>query len=133
MVKKNFFNFKVGGTCLFLASKAEETFKKIQEIILICEKVHHKNELSTESSRFANLRENYFKIEQNLLTTLNFDLKIDHPYKYLVQFVKKVENFKKTQNEEIDLKKFAQVAWNFVNDSLKTRTAYEKYFIEFQV
>eukprot|EP01080_Neovahlkampfia_damariscottae_P000734 gene734-8986_t len=115
----------VGGTCLFLAAKTEETFKKIKDVILACEHVHHKKILEVETQRFENLKEHYFQVEQTLLTTLDFDLKIEHPYKYLVGYVKKIENYKKTEGEAMDPKSrndLAQVGWNFVNDSLRTRT-----------
>jgi len=45
--------------------------------------------------------------ERVVLTTLGFDLNVHHPYKPLVEAIKK---FKVAQNA------LAQVAWNFVND-----------------
>jgi len=45
--------------------------------------------------------------ERVVLVTLGFDLNIHHPYKPLVEAIKK---FKIAQNA------LAQVAWNFVND-----------------
>lgn len=45
--------------------------------------------------------------ERLLLSTLDFDLHALHPYKPLVEAIKK---FKVAQNA------LAQVAWNFVND-----------------
>jgi len=45
--------------------------------------------------------------ERVVLATLGFDLNVQHPYKPLVEAIKK---FKVAQNA------LAQVAWNFVND-----------------
>lgn len=45
--------------------------------------------------------------ERVVLATLGFDLNVLHPYKPLVEAIKK---FKVAQNA------LAQVAWNFVND-----------------
>ena len=45
--------------------------------------------------------------EKIVLSTLGFDFNVNHPYKPLVEAIKK---FKVAQNA------LAQVAWNFVND-----------------
>ena len=45
--------------------------------------------------------------ERAVLVTLGFDMNVHHPYKPLVEAIKK---FKVAQNA------LAQVAWNFVND-----------------
>ncbi|XVF40002.1 hypothetical protein PTKIN_Ptkin01aG0078100 [Pterospermum kingtungense] len=49
--------------------------------------------------------------ERVVLASLGFDLNVHHPYKPLVEAIKK---FKVAQNA------LAQVAWNFVNDGLRT-------------
>ena len=46
-----------------------------------------------------------------MIATLAFDLNVHHPYKPLIEAIKK---FKVAQNA------VAQVAWNFVNDGLRT-------------
>jgi cyclin T len=48
-----------------------------------------------------------------VLSTLGFDLNVHHPYKPLVEAIKK---FHVAQNA------LAQVAWNFVNDGYGTVT-----------
>jgi cyclin T len=52
--------------------------------------------------------------ERVVLVTLGFDLNVHHPYKPLVEAIKK---FKVAQNA------LAQVAWNFVNDGYVKITA----------
>ncbi|GAU51165.1 hypothetical protein TSUD_98690 [Trifolium subterraneum] len=49
--------------------------------------------------------------ERLVLATLGFDFNVNHPYKPLVEAIKK---FRVAQNA------LAQVAWNFVNDGLRT-------------
>lgn len=56
--------------------------------------------------------------ERVVLATLGFDLNVQHPYKPLVEAIKK---FKVAQNA------LAQVAWNFVNDGY----AYLSFFFLF--
>lgn len=51
--------------------------------------------------------------ERVVLATLGFDLNVHHPYKPLVEAIKK---FKVAQNA------LAQVAWNFVNDGYEDYT-----------
>ena len=58
--------------------------------------------------------------ERLVLATLGFDLNVHHPYKPLVEAIKK---FKVAQNA------LAQVAWNFVNDGYANPTL----FISFQL
>lgn len=54
--------------------------------------------------------------ERVVLTTLGFDLNVHHPYKPLVEAIKK---FKVAQNA------LAQVAWNFVNDGYAYHTLFK--------
>jgi len=55
--------------------------------------------------------------ERAVLATLGFDLNVHHPYKPLVEAIKK---FKVAQNA------LAQVAWNFVNDGYEDYTIFDQ-------
>ena len=59
-------------------------------------------------------KENVLTMERILLQTINFDLQIDHPYKYLLQYAKSLKG-----DHDI-LQKMVQMAWTFINDSLCT-------------
>ena len=49
-----------------------------------------------------------------MLHTLGFDFNVEHPYKHLLNVVKRVNQ---TQNvKESNSRSLAQVAWNFAND-----------------
>lgn len=100
----------VATTSIFLSTKVEETPIKLVEVIRASYSVQHKKQLNLESDEYRIFREKVLQMERIMLQTLGFDLKIEHPYKHLLQFIKKI-------NGE---KKLAQTAWNFVNDSLRT-------------
>lgn len=59
--------------------------------------------------------------ERVVLATLGFDLNVHHPYKPLVEAIKK---FKVAQNA------LAQVAWNFVNDGYDRQASVVFQFLE---
>ena len=61
------------------------------------------------NKEFGEIRDKVLNYERILLQTLNFDMKVEHPYKYLINDVKNIGGSKDT----------AQTAWNFVNDSFR--------------
>jgi cyclin T len=105
----------VATTCVFLAGKVEETPKKLQDVLITSDKLIRKQDaqvkpLVPDSPEYNDFKERVLQMERILLQTLGFDLKVEHPYKPLLHFVKDIKGQK-------DL---AQVAWNFANDSLRT-------------
>jgi hypothetical protein len=52
--------------------------------------------------------------EKILLNTLRFDLQVDHPYQYLLEYLKIF------QLETEDKSKISSYAWTFTNDSFST-------------
>ena len=101
----------VATTCIFLSTKVEETPHKLEYVIQVCYYVQHKREIVVNSAEYKALEEKVLRMERLLLQTLGFDLKVKHPYRYLLTYLKQL-NF----NDRI----LAQTAWNFVNDSLRT-------------
>lgn len=104
----------VATVCMFLACKAEETPRWLGELAVVAYKLIYK--WDPKASR--RIREIYDKQkdliligERLLLTTIAFDLNIEHPYKSLVGAVKRLD---------ITHKELVKVAWNFVNDWLRT-------------
>ena len=59
--------------------------------------------------------------ERVVLATLGFDFNVHHPYKPLVEAIKK---FKVAQNA------LAQVAWNFVNDGYASCPVFKAFLIQ---
>jgi len=104
--------------CLFLAGKVEETPKKLKDVIQISHKLSHQfftpkekyNTLKLDSPQYEDLQKRIVIYERIILQALSFDLNVEHPYKYLLEYIKKMNG-----NRGL-----AQTAWNFVNDSLRS-------------
>lgn len=108
----------VAVTCLFLASKVEETQKKLREIAWVYVRciparkrkfdipVRADEYYSTTHYKYT--KQKLVSLEKTLLRAIAFQLKVVHPYTSLLDYARKVEGDKH----------LTQVAWNFVNDSL---------------
>lgn len=125
---------------LFLAGKVEETPRKLKHVVEICYHNIYKNNKplnpvpGKESDEYLQFREQVLHHEFLLLQTLGFDLNVEHPYKTLLVWIKflkgKLKFFLFSKNKNTDYisiislnladKELAQIAWNFVNDSLRT-------------
>lgn len=53
-------------------------------------------------------------MERILLKTIKFDLQVDHPYRFLIEYAKCLKSSGAPPKEVV------QKAWNFINDSLET-------------
>ncbi|KAH1237463.1 Cyclin-T1-5 [Glycine max] len=106
----------IATVCMFLAGKVEETPRPLKDVILISYEIIHKKDPAAimrikQKDVYEQHKELILLGERVVLATLGFDLNVHHPYKPLVEAIKK---FKVAQNA------LAQVAWNFVNDGLRT-------------
>ncbi|ANM67617.1 Cyclin family protein [Arabidopsis thaliana] len=105
----------IATVCMLLAGKVEETPVTLEDVIIASyERIHKKDLAGAQRKEVYDQQKELVLIgEELVLSTLNFDLCISHPYKPLVEAIKKymVEDAK-TQ--------LAQFAWNFVNDCLRT-------------
>lgn len=106
----------IATVCMFLAGKSEETPRPLKDVILVSYEIIHKKDPSAiqrikQKEVYEQQKELILFGERLVLATLGFDLNVLHPYKPLVEAIKK---FKVAQNA------LAQVAWNFVNDGLRT-------------
>nr|QYW07139.1 cyclin T1-3 [Dimocarpus longan] len=108
----------IATVCMFLAGKVEETPRPLKDVILVSYEIIHKKDKDPDTVHkikqkevFDQQKELILLGEKVVLSTLGFDLNVHHPYKPLVEAIKK---FKVAQNA------LAQVAWNFVNDGLRT-------------
>ncbi|XP_044509742.1 cyclin-T1-3-like isoform X1 [Mangifera indica] len=118
----------VATVCMFLAGKVEETPRPLKDVIVVSYEIiykkdstapqrigQQKGESLADPGRYRRLelyeqqKELVLLGERVVLATLGFDLNVHHPYKPLVEAIKK---FKVAQNA------LAQVGWNFVNDGL---------------
>lgn len=106
----------IATVCMFLAGKVEETPRPLKDVILVSYEIIHKKDPTAvqrikQKEVYEQQKELILVGERVVLATLGFDLNVQHPYKPLVEAIKK---FKVAQNA------LAQVAWNFVNDGLRT-------------
>lgn len=107
--------YMIATVCMFLAGKVEETPRPLREVIVFSYHIRFRidplaKERIEQKEVIEEQKELVLAGERLVLTTLGFDLNIHHPYKPLVAAIKRF----KAQ------KTLAQVAWNFVNDSLRT-------------
>jgi cyclin T len=121
-------HFTLAIAACFLAGKVEDTPKKLKDTVMTMQKLRLRAENPTEeeslwpppsssgkkpeeTSEYLRVKKDVLQMELELMKTLNFDLNVEHSYKYVLAYAKQL-------GAERDL---AQVAWNFCNDSLRTR------------
>lgn len=75
--------FNIATTALFLASKVEETPRKLKDVVIEAYKTQHTGAKvpEPESRDLYERREKVLISERILLQTLGFDLSIEHPYR----------------------------------------------------
>ncbi|KAF4553746.1 Cyclin-like protein 4 [Elsinoe fawcettii] len=109
-------HYTLGATCLFLATKVEESCRKMKDMVIACCRVAQKNPnlvIDEQSKDFWKWRDTILLNEDVLLETLCFDLTIEAPHKQLFEMLKhyRVEHNKALRN----------AAWAFVTDSNMTQ------------
>lgn len=108
--------FEVAVAAIVLAAKTEESPKKLNTVILECHTLKTRGmqagrisqqkdsgasspvpsasqasaTLDTKGEEFAKLKERILLLERVILHTIGFELSIDHPYKFLVEQIKKL-------------------------------------------
>lgn len=111
---QEFPRYETACCCLFLAGKVEETPKKCSDIITTARSMLPDAKFQAFSDDIRRAKSEVMTLESILLQTIKFDLEVDHPYNFLLQYAKCLKG------DKAKLQKMVQMAWNFVNDSLST-------------
>ncbi|KAF9547600.1 hypothetical protein EC957_008256 [Mortierella hygrophila] len=113
---KDYKYYDVAATCIYLASKTEESTRKFKDIVIACAQKAAKKDspIDDSSKEFRVWKDTIIYTEELLLETLCFDLSVEHPYHFLLNM------FSHYQKDSQRGRKLKQVAWAFVNDSLRT-------------
>lgn len=106
----------IATVCMFLASKVEETPCGLDKVVIAAYEMMYRRDPAAaqrihQKEVFDKQKALILIGERLLLSTIRFDFNIQHPYKPLLDAIKKLG---------ITHKDVRQVAWNFVNDWLRT-------------
>lgn len=98
--------------CMFIAGKLEGSPRPVGDVIAVGYRVLHYKEPSRQV--YDKLKETVLTGEKLVLSTLGFDLEIEHPYNLVLDWVKRSVKVEKDANN------LSQAALNFVNDGLRS-------------
>ncbi|KAL9234303.1 hypothetical protein vseg_009188 [Gypsophila vaccaria] len=106
----------IATACMFLACKVEENLHPLRDVVVVAYELIYKWDPS--ASEKIRQREVHYKqqklildAEHLLLVTIAFDMNIQHPFKPLVDALKRL----KISNNDV-----AKAAWNLLNEWLRT-------------
>lgn len=106
----------VGTTALYLASKTEEFPCKLRDVINVSYRVLHQNKAPLEvGSLYWELRDSVVNCELMMLRTLQFHVAFNNPHKYLVHYLKSLDDWLAEESNSI-----SQMSWSFLQDSFHT-------------
>ncbi|KAL2408449.1 Cyclin pch1 [Exophiala dermatitidis] len=113
--KPGLHHYSVAATALFLATKVEENYRKMKELVVACCRVAQKQPnlvVDEQSKEYWKWRDTILHNEDLLLEALCFDLQLEQPYRILYDFLR----FYGVQEN----KALRNASWAFLNDSLVT-------------
>jgi len=113
--EKNYDIYLIGASCLYLAGKVEVQNLKIRDIINVARASIHRttNPLDLGEAYFA-FRDAIVQAELLMMRTLSFQVTIDHPHKYLVHYMKTLEEW--IGKDEWSKAPIARTAWSLLQD-----------------
>ncbi|KAF9110543.1 hypothetical protein BGX27_006203 [Mortierella sp. AM989] len=113
---KDYKFYDIGATCIYLASKTEESTRKFKDVIIACAQKAAKKEIQIDDSskEFRVWKDTIIYTEEILLEALCFELSVEHPYQFMLSL------FNNHYADAQRARKLKQVAWAFINDSLRT-------------
>ncbi|XP_057821652.1 cyclin-T1-4 isoform X1 [Cryptomeria japonica] len=104
--------FLIATAALFLAAKSEETPRPLNSLLFVSYEICHKHELENfhhllPIDWFEQYKQRVLEAEQMVLTTLDFELTIEHPYNPLMSVLNKIGLAQTV---------LVHVAWNLVSE-----------------
>jgi CTD kinase subunit beta len=79
-------------TCLFVASKIEETIKKLKDILVAVHSVKYPDTKELDHEQISEERKRkIISYEKMLLETVCFDFQLRHPFEYVIKFIKWIQ------------------------------------------
>ncbi|CAG8530890.1 6630_t:CDS:2 [Diversispora eburnea] len=108
---KEFHQYDIGGTCVFLACKIEETIRKLREVAITCAKAATGNK-NIKENEYESWRKVITRDEPIVAATICFDFKVNHPYKPMLVMIRDLKGIKGKQLQELTCS-----AWAIINDS----------------
>ncbi|XP_073034291.1 cyclin-L1-1 [Primulina eburnea] len=117
--KKSFARFnvkRVAASCVWLASKLEESPRKARQVLIVFHRMECRREnlpiehLDTTSKKYVDLKAHLIRTERHLLKEMGFICHVEHPHKFISSYLATLETPPELRQE----------AWNLANDSLRT-------------
>lgn len=115
---KKYHYYDIGGACLFLATKVEESTRRAREVAIACTKVASKNPkmiVTEDTPELWKWRDRILFDEEVVLEMLCFDMSLESPYQELEKLASKLSI--------LDMSEVLSLAKGFIDDSTKTPIA----------
>ena len=108
--------FVIGATSLFLASKVEEDFLKVKNIVTMWMGLRRRRGEEVAENETKEVTNKILLAERILLQTLCFDMQIVHPFSPLIEMMKNLKAYIDPERR-VELR---QAAISFINDSMRS-------------
>jgi len=109
--------FLVAQACIFLACKAEENVKDMNELLAAAHCVRFNDDalrLADDAAALKAMQDSVIRMERIVLQTLSFDIATELPQTHLGRLAKRV------CQDTVDTSELLQTAWCIANDSFST-------------
>ncbi|XP_030944198.1 cyclin-L1-1-like isoform X2 [Quercus lobata] len=113
--KKSFARFnvkKVAASCVWLASKLEESPRKARQVLVVFHRMECRREnlpiehLEVGSQKYHDLKTDLSRTERHILKEMGFVCHVEHPHKFISNYLATLETPPELRQE----------AWNLAND-----------------
>eukprot|EP00253_Pinus_taeda_P028809 PITA_28809 len=119
--KKSFARFnvkRVAASCVWLAAKLEESPRRIPQVLNVFHRMECRREnlplepLEPHSKKYAEMKMDLNRTERHLLKEMGFICHVEHPHKFILNYLTQVEPPPELMQE----------AWNLANDRFSALT-----------